>query len=57
MPARIQLSGQAAMPWLGTTVTVQRIGLLDLFSWTERTIPETGDPFSITVAFSPRYCA
>ncbi len=45
------------MPCPDTTVTVHRTELLDLFSLTERTIPETGDPFSITVAFSPRYCA
>jgi hypothetical protein len=36
---------------------VQRRGLLDLCSLTERTIPVTGNPFSITVAFSPRYWA
>jgi hypothetical protein len=45
------------MPCLGTTETIQRIGLLDLTSITERTIPATRDPFNITVAFSPRYCA
>ena len=45
------------MPCPDTTVTVQRTGLPDLFSLTERTIPETGDPFNISVAFSPRYCA
>jgi hypothetical protein len=47
--------GYAAMPCLGTTVTVQRVGLLDLTSITERTIPVTGNPFNITVAFWPRY--
>jgi hypothetical protein len=47
----------AAMPCLGTTVTVQRMGLLDLISITERTIPVTGIPFNITVAFWPRYWA
>ena len=45
------------MRCLGTTVTVHRIGLLDLTSITERTIPVTGNPFNITVAFSPRYWA
>ncbi len=35
--------------------TVQRVGTLDLSSLTERTIPVTGDPFSINVALSPRY--
>jgi hypothetical protein len=34
---------------------VQRMGLLDLTSITERTIPVTGNPFNTTVAFSPRY--
>jgi hypothetical protein len=43
------------MPRLGATETIQRVGLLDLTSITERTIPVTGDPFNITVAFSPRY--
>jgi hypothetical protein len=46
--------GYAAMPCLDTTVTVQRMGLLDLTSITERTIPVTGNPFNITVAFWPR---
>src|SRR5258708_22826629 len=45
------------MPCLGTTETIQRIGLLDLTSITERTIPVTGNPFNITVAFWPRYWA
>jgi hypothetical protein len=48
-------SGYAATPCLGTTETIQRIGSLDLISITERTIPVTGNPFSITVAFWPRY--
>ena len=42
---------------LGITETIQRVGLLDLTSITERTIPVTGNPFKITVAFSPRYWA
>ncbi len=42
------------MPCLGTTVTVQRMGL-DLCSMTERTMPVTGNPFNITVVFWPRY--
>jgi hypothetical protein len=45
------------MPRFATTVTIQCVGLLDLTSMTERTIPVTGNPFSITVAFSPRYWA
>jgi hypothetical protein len=46
------------MPCLGTTETIQRVGLLDLTSITERTIPVTGNPFNITVASSPpRYWA
>jgi hypothetical protein len=49
--------GYAAMPCLETTVTVQRMGLLDLTSITERTIPVTGIPFNITVACWPRYWA
>jgi hypothetical protein len=39
------------MPVSGTTVTVQRVGLLDLCSLTELTIPVTGNPFNIKVAF------
>jgi hypothetical protein len=35
--------------------TIQRVGALDLSSLTERTIPATGNPFNINVAFSPRY--
>jgi hypothetical protein len=45
------------MPCLGTTETIQRVGLLDLTSITERTIPVTRNPFNITVAFWPRYWA
>ena len=45
------------MPCLGTTDTIQRIGVLDVSSRTERTIPVTGNPFNISVAFSPRYWA
>ena len=45
------------MPCLDTTVTVQRMGSLDLCSLTARTIPVTGNPFNITVAFWPRYWA
>jgi hypothetical protein len=41
-----------------TTVTVQRIGVLELSSLTARIIPVTGSPFNITVAaLSPRYFA
>jgi hypothetical protein len=39
------------------TETIQRIGVLDPSSITERTIPVTGNPFNINVAFSPRYWA
>jgi hypothetical protein len=42
---------------LGMTETIQRIGVLDLSSRTERTIPVTGNPRNITVALSPRYWA
>jgi hypothetical protein len=45
------------MPSFGTTETIQRAGLLDLTSITERTNPVTGSPFNITVAFWPRYWA
>jgi hypothetical protein len=45
------------MPCFGTTETIQRAGFLDLTSMTERTIPVTGNPFNITVAFWPRYWA
>jgi hypothetical protein len=45
------------MACLGTTVTVQRVGVVDLSSLTERTIPVTANPFNINVAFSPRYWA
>jgi hypothetical protein len=45
------------MHGVGTTETIQRAGLLDLTSMTERTIPVTGNPFNMTVAFWPRYWA
>ena len=45
------------MPCLGTTVTVHRVGLLDLSSLTARIIPVTGNPFNINLTFSPRYWA
>ncbi len=45
------------MPCLGTTETIQRVGLLDLTSITERTIPVTRNPFNITIAFWPPYWA
>ena len=45
------------MPCLGITETIQRVGLLDLTSITERTIPVTVNPFIINVTFSPRYWA
>jgi hypothetical protein len=39
------------------TETIQRIGMLDLSSLIERTIPVTGNPFNIKLALSPRYWA
>jgi hypothetical protein len=33
------------------TVMIQRVGLLDLTSMTERTNPVTGDPSTVTVVF------
>jgi hypothetical protein len=45
------------MSCLDATVTVQRPGLLDGCSFTERTMPVTGNPFNITVVVIPRYCA
>jgi hypothetical protein len=45
----------AAVSGLGTTETIQRVGMLDLSSLTERTIAVTGKPFNINLAFSPRY--
>ncbi len=36
------------------TVMIQRVGLLDLTSMTERTNPVTGDPSTVTVVFWPR---
>jgi hypothetical protein len=38
-------------------VIVHRVMGLDLSSLTDRTIPVTGNPFNIAVAFSPRYWA
>jgi hypothetical protein len=40
-----------------TTVTVHRVGVLDLSSLTARIIPVTGTPFKINLAFWPRYWA
>ena len=45
------------MPCFGTTLTIQRVGMLDLTSTTERTIPVIGNPFNIVLTFSPRYWA
>jgi hypothetical protein len=42
---------------MSATVTVHRVGLLDITSIIEPTIPATGNPFNITIAFSPRYWA
>jgi hypothetical protein len=41
------------MPCLGTTETIQRVGMLDLSSLTERTIPVTGNPFNMKLALAP----
>ena len=57
MLPRLSLKLGRATPCLDTTVTVHRVGEMDLFSLTERTIPVTGDPFNINLAFSPRYWA
>jgi hypothetical protein len=46
--------GQAAMLGVAMTVMIQRVGLLDLTSMTERTNPVTGDPSTVTVVFWPR---
>jgi hypothetical protein len=51
------LTDQAAMGEPATTETIQRLGVLDLSSLTERTIPVIDNPFNINVAFSPRYWA
>jgi hypothetical protein len=40
-----------------TIVTIQRGGELDATSLTDRTSPVTGEPATINVVFSPRYCA
>ena len=42
------------MPGAAKTVMIQRVGLLDLTSMTERTNPVTGDPSTVTVVFWPR---
>jgi len=35
--------------------TIQRVGVVDLSSNIERTIPVTDNPLNFSVAFSPRY--
>jgi hypothetical protein len=45
---------QAAMRGLAMTVMIQRVGLLDLTSMTERTNPVTSDPSTVKVVFLPR---
>jgi hypothetical protein len=42
---------------MSATVTVHRVGLLDLTSIIERTIPAMANPFNVNIAFSPRYLA
>jgi hypothetical protein len=54
---RTASAGGRAMPYFATTVTIQRLSLLDLSSFTEQTNPVTGDPMSINVAFWPLYWA
>jgi len=51
------LGGSAAMLYLDATVTVHRVGVLDLSSLTDRIIPMTRKPFKTTAANSPRYKA
>ncbi len=46
--------GQAAMSGVAMTVMIQRVGLLDLTSMTERTNPVTSDPSTVKVVFWPR---
>jgi hypothetical protein len=41
---------------LSTTVTSQRIGMLSI-SFTERTMPVTGEPLTVNVVFIQRNCA
>src|SRR3954453_20403459 len=55
-PPDILMVGLSNYP-MSATVTVHRVGLLDLTSMIELTIPGTGNPFNITTAVSPRYCA
>jgi hypothetical protein len=45
------------MPCSATTVTIQRVGRLDLSSITDRTNPVTVDPINVNLAFWPRYWA
>jgi hypothetical protein len=45
------------MPYFAITVTVQRLSVPDLSSFTEQTNPVTGDPMSINVASRPVYWA
>jgi len=47
--------GYAATPCLDATVTVHRVGVLDLSSLTDRTSPVIRNPFKTTLANSPRY--
>jgi hypothetical protein len=41
------------MPCSATTVTIQRVGRLDLSSITDRTNPVTVDPINVNLAFGP----
>jgi hypothetical protein len=45
------------MPYVATTVTIQRLSVPDPASFTDRTIPVILDPISINVAFWPLYWA
>ena len=44
---------QAATAWVPTTVTIQRRGVLETSSLTERTRPVTVEPFSLNEALWP----
>jgi hypothetical protein len=53
LPADVRAFSSAS----SATVTVHRVGVLDLSSLTAQTIPMTGNPFNINRAFWPRYWA
>ena len=43
------------MPSFATTATTQRVGVLDLTSLTECTMPITSEPLTVNTAFTLRY--